>query len=280
LMDLQMPVMGGYAATLEMKKMPELRNVPVVAMTADAMEGVREKCIEVGMVDFISKPINPSKMLEVLQKWLKSPGSPKPRSKGDEDKLRFPKLKNVNTKDGLGRLNGNTRLYQDLLVAFHEDHRDFIDSVIKEFTLGDPSTARRQIHTLKGTSASLGMNGIHRAVIGVEAKLEGPFKNEALHEIMARLRHEMHTVITSLAKSLVRTQTARKSISMEVAKPMLSDLHHLLQQQDLKALGVVDGIGDIAGHEKLFDKVRIAAKAYDFDGARELLLAMDIKLGE
>ncbi|HWA34589.1 MAG TPA: response regulator, partial [Cyclobacteriaceae bacterium] len=70
LMDLQMPVMGGYAATQEIRKMEQYKNLPIIAMTADAMEGVKEKCIEMGMVDFLTKPINPSRMIEVIKKWV------------------------------------------------------------------------------------------------------------------------------------------------------------------------------------------------------------------
>ncbi len=70
LMDLQMPVMGGFKATTEIRKHEEYKALPIIAMTADAMGGVKEKCLEVGMMDFITKPINPNQLLAVVQKWI------------------------------------------------------------------------------------------------------------------------------------------------------------------------------------------------------------------
>ena len=68
-----MPVMDGYEATQKVR-LPESqvlnREIPIVAMTANSMQGDREKCLEVGMDDFISKPVNPSKLQEVLKHWL------------------------------------------------------------------------------------------------------------------------------------------------------------------------------------------------------------------
>jgi CheY-like chemotaxis protein len=72
-MDCQMPVMDGYEATQKIR-LPESkvlnRNIPIVAMTANSMQGDRDKCLSVGMDDFISKPVNPSKLQEALKRWL------------------------------------------------------------------------------------------------------------------------------------------------------------------------------------------------------------------
>jgi CheY-like chemotaxis protein len=73
LMDCQMPVMDGYEATQKIRLAESKvlnRNIPIVAMTANSMQGDRDKCISVGMDDFISKPVNPSKLQEALKRWL------------------------------------------------------------------------------------------------------------------------------------------------------------------------------------------------------------------
>ncbi|MEX2231084.1 MAG: response regulator [Cyclobacteriaceae bacterium] len=70
LMDLQMPIMGGYKATEEILKLEGYKNLPIIALTADAIAGVREKCLGVGMMDFITKPINPNQLSEVVHKWI------------------------------------------------------------------------------------------------------------------------------------------------------------------------------------------------------------------
>jgi CheY-like chemotaxis protein len=72
-MDCQMPVMDGYEATRQIR-LPESkvlnREIPIIAMTANSMQGDREKCLTVGMDDFISKPVNPIKVEEALKRWL------------------------------------------------------------------------------------------------------------------------------------------------------------------------------------------------------------------
>lgn len=68
-MDMQMPVMDGLTATIEMRKHPALAALPVVAMTANVMPEDRRRCLAAGMNDFVSKPIMPEALSEVLQKW-------------------------------------------------------------------------------------------------------------------------------------------------------------------------------------------------------------------
>ena len=76
LMDCQMPVLDGYAATRALRQHPELRKLPVIAMTANAMAGDREKAIEAGMNDHIAKPINVEQMFATLARWLpRAPGA-------------------------------------------------------------------------------------------------------------------------------------------------------------------------------------------------------------
>ena len=78
-MDCQMPEMDGYEATRQIRDNlagARYKNIPIIAMTANAMEGDREKCIEAGMDDYMAKPINPEKIYNSLHKWLKSSSSP------------------------------------------------------------------------------------------------------------------------------------------------------------------------------------------------------------
>ncbi|HNN04689.1 MAG TPA: PAS domain S-box protein, partial [Leptospiraceae bacterium] len=70
LMDLQMPVMGGYEAAQKIRKIPGFRKLPIIAMTADVMTGIREKVLESGMNDYITKPVNVNSMFKVLIQWL------------------------------------------------------------------------------------------------------------------------------------------------------------------------------------------------------------------
>ena len=75
LMDVQMPVMDGYVATRRLKELESCRELPVIAMTANAMDEDRQRCMDVGMVDYIRKPILPATLYTVLSKWIKPKAS-------------------------------------------------------------------------------------------------------------------------------------------------------------------------------------------------------------
>ena len=124
LMDLQMPVMDGYQATAELRKNPDYADMPIIAMTADAMVGVKERVISEGLNDYITKPFDPAVLWKTLMNWIKPGNRPLPENYRavsdycrDED-LDIPPLEGVDLADGLNRVGGNKKLYKDLLIQF------------------------------------------------------------------------------------------------------------------------------------------------------------------
>lgn len=121
-----MPIMGGYTATLEIRKHPAYVSLPIFAMTADALGGVKEKCMEVGMQDFITKPINPNQLHDVVRRWLQQQESPQSNSDSTASTtnlLQLPEMDSIDQQDGLSHVRGNRVLYHKLLKQFRNGYR-------------------------------------------------------------------------------------------------------------------------------------------------------------
>ena len=146
LMDLQMPVMDGRTATRHIRSLDlEAGQPPIIAMTADAMSGVKEEVLEIGMNDYVTKPINPSELFKVLAKWIK----PKNRkiNRTDTDPTQFnepelPPLEGIDTSLGLSRVGQNKIRYIQLLTKFHATNLDTMAAVENAVLNQDQDTAR------------------------------------------------------------------------------------------------------------------------------------------
>ncbi|MGE5027552.1 MAG: response regulator, partial [Betaproteobacteria bacterium] len=130
LMDMQMPVMDGVAATAEIRKLGRYSHIPIVAMTANAMLADKERCLAAGMVDFVTKPIEPDDLWATLKKWIKpcqgeasAPAVPPPAPCPE---VAIPEgVAGLDTALGLRRVLGKTALYLNMLRKFVAGQKDF-----------------------------------------------------------------------------------------------------------------------------------------------------------
>jgi len=171
LMDCQMPVMDGYAATKALRAQPSLQTLPVIAMTANAMVGDREAVLAAGMNDHIAKPIVVAEMFATLAKWVKPN-----RSSGDGSaRVEAPFSPNgIDTPSGLANAGGDHALYQRMLGMFRKKEADFVQRFRDARAAGDADTAMRAAHDLKSEAGTLGMQGLEQTAAALErACLEG-----------------------------------------------------------------------------------------------------------
>jgi CheY-like chemotaxis protein len=176
LMDIQMPVMDGYTATTEIRKIPAFANLPILAMTANAMVGDRERALQAGMNDHIPKPVSLKHLFRTLATWIK-PGprgnQPAPIPHPDSTPPRVPPrdvhaIPGLNARAGLSRLGGNLPLYERLLLKFRDSQAGFAGEVRKALRTHDATTAHRLAHTLKGLAGNIGAEGVHAATAAFE----------------------------------------------------------------------------------------------------------------
>jgi two-component system sensor histidine kinase/response regulator len=174
-MDLQMPGMDGFTATKLLRAKPGLRSLPIIAMTAHALVEERQRCLEAGMNDHVSKPIDPDALFATLMRWVKrrevSTTERYGRPPKVADDVILPEIDGVDVASGLKRVAGNKRLYRDLLVQFATKQRD-ADSQILAAMENDRKLAERIVHTVKGVAGNIGLG----QVFAIAEKLERAFR--------------------------------------------------------------------------------------------------------
>ena len=176
LMDLQMPVMDGLTATREIRKDARFAALPILAMTANAMSGDREQCLEAGMQDHIAKPVNPDEMYATLARWIK-PASPQPVParerplEAEREAGGVPEIPGLDTQAGLSRMGGNLPGYLALLAKFRVNQGGAAQAVAEALSAADWPTAERLAHTLKGVAGAIGAAALEEKAKRLETLL-------------------------------------------------------------------------------------------------------------
>ncbi|MBF0444530.1 MAG: response regulator, partial [Magnetococcales bacterium] len=160
-MDLQMPILDGFEATKYLLDDPDTMNIPIVAMTAHAMSGDRDRCLGAGMSDYVSKPIELEQLYACIKKWIKprkikeSESQPTDKNRG-EDLILPDYLPGIDINNGLTRVTGNKRLLQDLLISFKKVNASILDKIREALDKENRKEALRLVHSIKGTSGNIG----------------------------------------------------------------------------------------------------------------------------
>jgi len=171
-MDLQMPEMDGFTATKLLRRDPRFQKLPIIAMTAHALVEERQRCLDAGMNDHVSKPIDPDNLFSTLMRWVRpqpksAPESQAPAKKSGDEVL-LPEITGINLVDGLKRVAGNRRLYRDLLGQFADKQGDAAAQISAALKGGDQKLAERIAHTVKGVAGNIGISGVQTAAQKLE----------------------------------------------------------------------------------------------------------------
>jgi PAS domain S-box-containing protein len=178
LMDCQMPVMDGFAATRALRERPEWRDLPVIAMTANAMAGDREKVLAAGMNDHIAKPIDVEQMFAVLARWVRPVQAPPPPPPSvaplpapavPGPPADLASLPGIDSQAALAALRNDQRIYRRLLGRFLESQADFVPRFQAAREAADPTIAQRLAHDLKGVAGTAGATALAKAAAALEA---------------------------------------------------------------------------------------------------------------
>jgi CheY-like chemotaxis protein len=157
LMDCEMPEMDGYEATRRIRDINTgTRNprIPIIALTADAVSGDREKCLQAGMNDYLSKPVEPPQLAAILEKWLNDPAGPSAAKPDAGDPEAQPEAV-FNPEAFLVRLAGDEPLARKIVAGFLNDLPGRLQSLNGMLEGGDAQGVRLLAHALKGAGATV-----------------------------------------------------------------------------------------------------------------------------
>lgn len=206
LMDMQMPVMDGYEATRTLRGMKQFKNIPIIAMTANAMAGDREKCLEAGMNDHVAKPVNTKELFDALNKWIpeqeKKEVTPvsqiEARAQKSEAKSAFPvELPGLDINAGLQIVSGKEKLYRKLLKKFERDYSSARNTMGELWEKEDLKEAERFAHTIKGVAANIGAKELSVAAGEIEDTIRNNLESDKTN-LLANYNQTLTRVLESL----------------------------------------------------------------------------------
>ena len=245
LMDMQMPVMDGVAATKAIRSKPHLGSLPIIAMTANVMAADREKCIEAGMNDHVAKPIDPDELFETLLRWIKphraaSAVSGTAKSAAiptaaigatDSDSLEIP---GIDTKAALRRTGGHRKRYESLLGKFAQASTGGVQEIRAALAAGDKETAARAAHSLKGSAANLGATSLAEVAARAETAL---VSGQGVEPALQALALSYDSTVAAIRSALPSEQMAPAVGAAQSADPVtaiepLTRLKKLLKNDD------------------------------------------------
>ncbi|MBF0454564.1 MAG: response regulator [Magnetococcales bacterium] len=301
LMDIQMPLMDGHAATRLIRRLGPFQHLPIIAMTAHAMTGDREKSLASGMNDHLSKPIDKKQLFQVLTKWIIPQERPHPPEKAtealplqqDEEERGVERLSGIDSELALERLNNNQKLFRSILLEFH---RDFAASAqqVRQLLAGQRSTDQESAiqiaHSVKGMAGNLSAQTLFLAAKELEQALRAGERGrwvallqafeEALNEVVEAIggmKHQEDQLASSSGRALPPVDGAPLSAK-------LNRLLQLIQETDSEAQEWFDSFsGHLSGRgvEVVDERARLAGclDIFDFAGAGSSVVRLASHLG-
>jgi CheY-like chemotaxis protein/HPt (histidine-containing phosphotransfer) domain-containing protein len=202
LMDIQMPEMDGLEATRRLRATLRGARLPIIAMTAHALDSERERCRAAGMDDFIAKPIDPEFLQQKLLRWRPAHAGKRasrtPEKTCMSSSCELPELPGIDKADGLRRMMNKPALYEKVLRDFHSRFLGETEAIRAAIDSGDLATAERRAHSSKGLAGTIGASALQQAAKALETALRE--RDAGLEAFFARFADELRQVIDGIAR--------------------------------------------------------------------------------
>ncbi|MFZ6816941.1 response regulator [Undibacterium sp. Ji22W] len=302
LMDMQMPVMDGVTTTRMIRKDSRFKELPIVAMTANAMQGDRDFCIAAGMNDHVPKPIEPEDLWLSLLKWIKprqamtelvapDSGSSAPAQTPAQTPAQAPAQTPVQTKqagallndiDGLDaavalrRMMGQETLYLTMLGMFVDGQTGVTKDILNALDNNDWDAAAGLAHTLRGVSGTVGASNVQQLAAKLESDIRHREPRLALEAPLDALKNQLDNLIVQLEQRLPKkTEHTIVCVDQKKLHRVCEKLKHLLSGSDSAVCALFDANADLlnTAFPQHYREIENAIRQFDFTAALASLAA-------
>ena len=308
LTDIQMPEMDGYTFCQTLRRNIGFKDIPVIAMTADAITGVKEQCMKVGMNDYVTKPVNYSELIQTLAKWIKTSNnnidkairfvenenlSADALDLSDLDDLKLP---GIDLKRAVSKMAGNRKLAVSVVISFVNDFYNAPEDIQKFVNKGNYKEASRIAHTMKGLVKTFAVKNVIDDTVALEDAVKGE-KSDLIPVLLSQLRSSLQPVFES-ANLLIEIEEVENKGSSASASNQLGKNQSELSEDQVKEIlinliGYIDNNDFLAvdylnENKMLFDQVKYKEtleeintqlNKFDFAAAKEQLLSIAKEYG-
>jgi two-component system sensor histidine kinase/response regulator len=209
IMDVQMPIMDGYTATEILRKTYPSSELPIIAMTANALKGDMERSIEAGMNDYISKPIDPEILFETLAKWLV--GNNVEIIEKPLKKILNEEIETLDFDRTLIRLGNKQNFYYDLLKRYCDNYSNLADEFSDKRMNKKYDEAKRFIHSLKSVTGNIGAMKLNKFIVQFEEQYES-YDDELLNKKLATLSDLNEELLNRITKVISKSDPDEKQL--------------------------------------------------------------------
>ena len=281
LMDCQMPILDGYEATKQIRKIEKRKDLPIIAMTANAMQGDREKCINSGMNDYISKPLDFNKFYETLAKWIKPKNFnvfEEQKEETNEVDIKTIKIDGINIPQALSRMAGNQKLFLNQLRRFVKSQNSFEEKILTFVKNSDLESAIREAHTLKGLCGNIGADLLFEKAKELEFHLKEKTFDDKYGDLIKVIKTDLELLINNIKRAisnfLPNEINDKSALNKEEIEELFEELEKLLKELDSNALIKANELQievEKIGYFNELDNFINYVNDFDFDKADEYL---------
>jgi CheY-like chemotaxis protein len=260
LMDVQMPVMSGLAATRAIRQMSGRAHTPVLAMTANAFEEDRRNCIDSGMNDFVSKPVDPETLYSLLIKWLPrtdgtrsdelvqelaesslaDPVAARETAQKSSEPLslrqRLESVPGLDIESGMARVRGSEEKFERVIELFWRGHESDLEKLDAALDAGNLGLVEQLAHALKGSAGLIGAARVADQATALLNTIRAKAAREIIDKAYAALRPSMRSLLDGLKH--VRSDEVEELVVLDPdrCRLVLTRLERLLEEGDMEAV--------------------------------------------